>query len=202
MAAGPGTQRGPIPAHMVATAEIRWFLPGAPPDEAWAWIDRPPAPARIDRYLVFPNCDAVGVKLREGALEIKARCGVPRPVEVAGIPGFLDEWVKRSIPESDAHGGDWLDVTKCRAQFWIVPDGNAWHRIDEEPSVGCEVELTAVECRGASWTTFGFEMFGETDRPRQLIRAATFFLVHSPPPDALTLSSKNSLSYPAWLMAN
>ena len=55
---------------MLHSAEIRWFVPGQIPQAVLDWFGAghalKPEEKRIDEYLMFPDCDTVGVKLRQG----------------------------------------------------------------------------------------------------------------------------------------
>ena len=65
---------------MLITAEIRWFLRGTLPAEVSRWFEgvcgnATRYPPRVDLYLALPETDTVGVKLREGLLEVKRKDG-------------------------------------------------------------------------------------------------------------------------------
>jgi len=84
------------------TKEIRWFLEGPAPSEAWAWFDglpgknRTAAYPRQDIYLAVPGRDDLGLKLREGRLEIKVRSAAQTGVRLLGgrISGTCEDWEK------------------------------------------------------------------------------------------------------------
>src|SRR5207302_10844196 len=73
---------------MFTTAEVRWFFEGPIPDEIEQWscsslaLDAAP---REDHYLLFPAALCLGLKLREGWLEIKYL------VESVGIHTFMPD---------------------------------------------------------------------------------------------------------------
>jgi hypothetical protein len=101
------------------SAEIRWFWPGhAQWEVLLAWFtregrlpliehtDTPDSAARpfvkqerprTDEYLLLPNCETVGVKQREGQLEVKALVDVPQPFAQGNVAGQIDQWVKWSL---------------------------------------------------------------------------------------------------------
>ena len=61
---------------MFPTIEVKWFFRGAVPSGIWEWIclhghDWEKQPPRIDNYLQITEGDSLGVKLREGRIEIK-----------------------------------------------------------------------------------------------------------------------------------
>ena len=108
---------------MFHSAEARWFVPEVLRDEVLNWFraGRPldSQEAQLHEYLLFPGCDTVGVKLREGKFEIKAVLSKPRPLSRhLTVKGRMDRWVKWSLAseglkriESDLHrSGGWLKV--------------------------------------------------------------------------------------------
>lgn len=63
---------------MYPTAEVRWFHRGKVPLDVMAWFLRlhgePEEPGhRVDYYLRLSDADALGIKLRDGRIEIKTR---------------------------------------------------------------------------------------------------------------------------------
>lgn len=206
------------------SAEMRWFFPGRVPEDVRTWFERgravPVEPARTDRYLAFPECDSVGVKIREGRLEIKANVAGPTLRAVnRHVEGWSDSWLKWSAGSGDPpfplapalehlmRHGTWIPVVKeRRLRRWsaegdalveIVPGGPAaW------PASGCLVELTGLRAGddGDPWFTLGFEAFGERDAVEGILSEAlhAFFADHGAPP-GLPLTEEESDSYPAWL---
>lgn len=63
---------------MFSTVEVHWFFNGGIPKEIQYWFDQvnssPAAqPVRTDHYLQQEEMTSLGVKLREGRIEIKQR---------------------------------------------------------------------------------------------------------------------------------
>lgn len=183
---------------MDRTAELRWFFRQPPPGPLSAAFDQAgPAETRSDRYLVLPDTDALGLKLRGGttSLEFKLR---PRPGERIDLPaggsGRLEEWQKwsfdrsvisRVLPRLGLPKQRWIEVVKRRRTF-TVPYGD---------DSGCTVELTALEAAGWSVTTLGFESSGrEADLVASLRHAVDAFFASTELPDA-----DLSCGYPGWL---
>jgi hypothetical protein len=149
---------------MDRTAELRWFRREPFPEPIVAWFDRttePPA-TRSDSYLVLPETEALGVKVRGGStsfeLKLRPRPGAPRTVPPGGA-GQLEEWQKwsfsrtgitRLLPRLGLPKHRWVSVKKRRRTATIPYRSGA----------GCTIELTALEAAGQSWTTLGFESFG------------------------------------------
>lgn len=204
---------------MLRSAEVRWFFPGAWPDEVRRWFGAgrqlEAEGEREDRYLLFPECETVGVKLREGKLEVKARVSGPGPFAVAdGVRGRTDQWVKWSFASEGLQtltgdllrSGRWVGVRKERyLRKYSVDSGQVEEvppRQKPLPVSGCNVELTAVgvDAEPASWYSLGFEAFGNPAGLAGTLEEAvrSFFAVNGGMP-GVTLSERESLNYPAWL---
>jgi hypothetical protein len=218
------------------SAELRWFLPEQSPwDRILHWftlqgrlpinvegqydprtVTRPFVKLereRIDEYLLLPQCDTVGVKQRQGKLEVKALIAGPRPFSLGGVVGRVDQWVKWSFDPSEAmatqleieldQSGPWRRVVKKRYTQKISLDSVRLIAVppDQYPEAGCNIELTMIDVQAIfrTWLTFGFEAFGPSARVMALLDEAVahFFAVHGPPP--VSLDGGDSLSYPAWL---
>jgi hypothetical protein len=168
---------------------------------------------RTDEYLLVPNCSTVGVKQRQGKLEVKALIAGPRPFSLGGVVGRVDQWVKWSFDPSEAiatqleieldQSGPWRRVVKKRHTQKISLDSGGPVSVppDQRPETGCNIELTVIDVEATlrTWLTFGFEAFGPSARVMALLDEAVthFFAVHGPPP--VSLDGSDSLSYPAWL---
>jgi hypothetical protein len=74
--------------NILVFREVRWFLTGPVSSQARTWFDGLPGEnvkqsyPRQDIYLVIPNRDDLGLKVREGRLEIKTREGQGRDCEL------------------------------------------------------------------------------------------------------------------------
>lgn len=219
------------------SAELRWFLPEQDPwDPLLQWFrlqDRLPLREeglydpktaaepfvklerkRTDEYLLLPDCDTVGVKQRQGKLEVKALVAGPRPFSLGGVVGRVDQWVKWSFDPSEAiaiqfeieldQSGPWRRVVKKRYTQKISLDSVRPIAVppDQYPEAGYNIELTVIDVQAAlrTWLTFGFEAFGPSGRVMSLLDEAVahFFAVYGPPP--IALNGSDSLSYPAWLV--
>lgn len=187
---------------MHRTAELRWFLRGPPPGPVVAWFERvaDPPRTRTDMYLVLPGTDALGVKVRGGTtrIELKLRPRPGAPLELpAGAWGQLEEWqrwsaprsgITRFLPRLGLPKGRWVAVEKQR-RMTTIPYGD---------STGCNVELTALEASGQTWSTLGFESSGpESDLVPALEAAAQQFFGALDLPGGLP--TERSCGYPGWL---
>lgn len=192
----------------VATREVRWFVRGAAPESVRAWFDAlggpVPEATRTDRYLVPRESAEVGVKLREGRLEVKQRTAHLGIETWGGVSGEVEGWVKWSFDaatRAQPHAG-WADVTKTRRLRRLTLDGRA-------PRSGrphCALELGAVTLEdgrddGAAWWTVCLEAQAATanERGALLEHAASAWLTgDAAPPDGL-LTEAASMGYAEWL---
>lgn len=204
---------------MQHSAEIRWFVAGALTPEVHDWFCQGQTlepEERTDRYLVFPGCESVGVKIRDGGatgkdpFEIKALKGAAETLQLPNsISGRTECWVKwsNSMPSDQAwlqalraEPAGWLAVAKKRwvRKFTVTGDGATEVPSEQRPAEGCNVELTELEVGVERWWSFAFEAFGVPERVRDNLRvAAVHFLSTEHPLTQLTVA--NSCSYAAWL---
>lgn len=200
------------------SAESRWFFNDALPAGVDDWFQegRPVEPeSRIDRYLVFPGCDCVGVKVRDadhsngGKFEIKALIGSPQVTRFSSkVTARTDAWVKWTSPAESslswveaiiASEPSWLIIEKRRSLRKFSLDGNIYAEvtIDTQPEEGCNVELVTLQVDGDPWWTFGFESFGPREAVRShLLTGATRWFERDAP---CTFGVIQSLSYPTWV---
>jgi hypothetical protein len=205
---------------MLASAEIRWMQKGQLPDTLLSWFmaeEELKVEERLDRYLHFPECESIGIKLRDagdptdGKFEIKAQRGSSSILRLSpSCAGRIDLWVK--ITKSTKHSEDWvLSLTSDDTLRWLDISKRRWLRkfsLDdtleprevggtERPDEGCTVELVTLSVEGEAWWSFGFEAFGPLDKVRQnLIEVAKHQLREDVP---LTMSILTSASYPTWV---
>ena len=214
----------------LATIETRWFFDGGSERHSalrsWFETCRPfpkdgsvRAPewrgrvdGKPDVYLLMPGCTDMGIKWREGTLQIKGR------VEELGERRFgarhegrVQRWIKwtyaevpvayRALFEAGAGQGiETVSVWKTRALRMISLDGESPEEV--APGVvlqrGVGVEITDLECDGKRYCSIAFEAF--PDDPTMAGRfdeVATGFLTGFEG----TLGTDASLSYPEWLVA-
>ncbi|WP_412068950.1 hypothetical protein [Rubrivirga sp. IMCC43871] len=175
------------------TLEVRWFHPGPIPGPVAAWFDALGEPvadeARTDRYLA-PSSDALGVKLREGRIEMKRRDGMAGPVAAGASRTTAEAWTKWSFALAESVGeldGPWLAVAKRRRQ-----------RVLELTTGQCALELSAVTVGVAAWWSVCLEAEGDTvDRRRTSLAAGAARWLGVA--DAPALTADAAFGYPAWL---
>ncbi len=200
---------------MISTLEVRWFFKGPVPPDVLSWFNgsegQPAEPLpRVDHYLRISGGDSLGIKLREGRIEIKKRqrqLGAVRLQE--RVIGMVEHWRKWSFAlssEASDLGGmtvpasDWVGVRKERtlSRYRIIGDRKLIAMSAAEyPDQGCDLELTSVRVSGSEWWTLGFEAFGgEANLQEHLSLAAEQLLGETSPPP---LPAQDSYGYPRWL---
>lgn len=161
---------------MYKTKEIRWFFEGEN-KHVLNWFDNRQKNVfdkRKDFYLHLKN-DDIGVKLRDGNIEIKHRVRErARGCLYPEVTGYFENWVKWSFGAEDkdplytqvlnGNHGQWIEITKERFAV-VVTEENGKRIIDsqlQDVEYGCQIEYTKVHLLGGEWHTFGLEWFGET----------------------------------------
>jgi hypothetical protein len=204
------------PQSTVQSWEIRWFLPHGAYDTITRRFDHSEyvdiQPWRSDAYALGTG-PAVGVKLREGRLEIKRRLEA-EVIDLSAARGVIERWVKESFAPDAAPRhyapSTWagsLTLHKCRRamNFALATDGG----IDPiEPNVriegaGCQVELTEIRLHTrdgeAAWT-LGLESFGDESGQRAALLACVDALLRITSPSVRhVLDHHRSRGYPAWI---
>lgn len=200
---------------LIFTSEVRWFFAEPLPSFAVTWFCQGDRwireQARTDRYLVLPGCEHVGVKARQGRLEVKARRGEARVVGYTdAVSGNGDEWVKWSsehpappawIAAVTSREDRWVDVRKER---WMrrfgISSGTVMELERSQPlgADGCNVELTRLTALGEPWWSVSLEAFGHPTGTGSVLEAVAehFFRTHEAP---RPLAEATSLAYPGWL---
>jgi hypothetical protein len=219
----------------LSTLEVRWFFAGpleasGPGMEYWfrtrarfggggrppalAWEPAPPA-WRQDRYLLVPGHGDMGIKWREGRLEIKGReAALGRQMLAPGVEGMCERWLKWSYASTPIErcflglfghpGADGVVlVEKRRLQRCIRLDAAG------AVEVGCavprrrgvNVELAQTRVAGsaseAHWS-LGFEASPADPSTSEGFAAIVAGFLEGCP--ALPLTADRSMSYPHWLL--
>ena len=215
----------------LATVETRWFFEGpsqrhpelrhwfetCKPFAASGNVARPEWKSRAggepDTYLLMPGCTDMGIKWREGTLQIKGRVA-----DLGGRrfgsrhEGRVQRWIKWTYPEVPAPyralfddagktGLETASVHKTRALRIISLDSDSPAEV--APGIvlerGLGVEMTELELRGERCCSVAFEAF-----PDDAAAVAGFDAVVAGFLEELghSLSENDSLSYPEWLARN
>jgi hypothetical protein len=200
---------------MFPTMEVRWFYQGVIPPKVATWFQQaahPPVeePRRVDYYLRLEEERALGIKLREGRVEIKQRFhegGVVRFQEQAA--GVMEGWGKWSFPLAETEGWPasgvgaspaWIGVQKERKLRRVRLTGDREMVAippAEWPERGCDFELVRIRVRGQEWWSVCFESFGDpSSLLENLLLTAKRILGDGTP---LPLEAESSYAYPHWL---
>jgi len=217
---------------MLASIEVRWFFDrdalSTPIVEGWIENESPygdagPIPKDVlwrerlekkpDVYALVPGAADMGIKWREGELQVKARredCGLS--AFEGGLQGRVERWLKWSYKgqsieaafrpwfEKSARGPRIVEVAKYRALRKIQIDarGKATEvRPDTFPGRAVAVEVTALEVLGARYWSIGLEAFpDDSGMSPALAEVANKFLSRL---RGVPLTAANTDSYPSWL---
>ena len=202
---------------MFLTVETRWFYPGVIPSDVLAWYhygERAPEaqPTRIDYYLCLPDHDGLGIKLREGRIEIKQRAKQYGAQQLhANVQGLVEGWHKWSFGVNDPGNGlgdlagpysAWIAVRKTRRlrRYRVTDAGEvvAIAGADIAPQ-GCNIELAEVVLHNEIWWSLAFETFGPEVDLHATFTRVTQHVLHS---DAVPhLDVEHSRGYAQWVRA-
>jgi hypothetical protein len=201
------------------TCEMRWVLEGPLPDEIERWFQSGPRPApvawRDDRYLILPGIADMGIKRREGRLEIKGRTAQlgSHPITPA-IEGAVERWCKwtygaavkdRLRPSFQRRGAIIVGKGRMQRHFLLAPAGApAPGDLAQETAQrdlgrrGFSLELTRIRLPpGAVHWSLGVEAAPDDPiLPADLLRALSDLLQGFP----IALPGSRSMSYPQWLL--
>ncbi|MBD2166207.1 hypothetical protein H6G04_17580 [Calothrix membranacea FACHB-236] len=202
---------------MLVSNELRWFYPGELPENMKLWFQQhclvnpsQPPEAREDVYLYSPGCDYLGIKLRQGRLEVKWRQAELGVVSFGDlITGKAEKWGKWLCEDANAESFQpamvlgnpvWVRVKKVRysqlfqvfADYAIQPVATK-QRLDN----GCSVEITNLVVAENAWWSIAFEAFGEDSCIRENLQATAKWVFHTD--HNFPLAIANSYAYPHWL---
>lgn len=203
--------------------EIRWFFDGTVPEKVSAWFksgltgvqiekERP----REDLYLIWNGRDNVGLKFREGELELKLRqsaqdvksvdgraVGVEERWEKMGWQydhGQIDEVLRRF--STSGQKGERVNVSKVRQRGRYELDSSG--RLKpvnprERPARVVVIELTDLTVDGKQAWTLAFDVIGPANELSDIRFKAIEILLRDYPGPELTLA--RSYGYPRWLQS-
>ncbi|MBF1999999.1 MAG: hypothetical protein IGS38_04710 [Synechococcales cyanobacterium M58_A2018_015] len=198
---------------MYPTMELRWFLPGPPPESIQNWFQSIEGAAtneanREDRYLSLPLA-TLGIKQRQDAIEIKQRIAKGKVQRLTkGIKGQVEQWVKWSFPLDGQQSqpnltlppGTWITIQKSRQlkRYGVLPDGTVTAMADSETAEqSCTLELTNLWLAEQQWYSLGLEASGPEDHLGETLMQVTQAVFSGS--DAPLLKGKDSYGYPKWL---
>jgi hypothetical protein len=202
---------------MFITNELRWFYPGTIPEEIEVWfgqnclIDQMQLPEeREDWYLYTPKCDFLGIKLRQGRLEVKwrqAEIGVVGFGEL--VEGKAEKWGKWLCDDPTGESfqratflqtSSWINVQKVRYAklYQVLPDYSTQSVATKEHiDNGCSLEVTYLIIQDHAWWSLAFEAFGEDARLMENLQAVASLVLNTY--RGTKLQAEDSYAYPHWL---
>ncbi|MEC4990623.1 MAG: hypothetical protein SAJ37_17975 [Oscillatoria sp. PMC 1068.18] len=144
---------------MLTTLEMRWFKQGKLPNHVQDWfVEKCPGDKlgsleeRTDLYLYAPECDNLGIKLRQGNLEVKWRKTELCEKNFGEIAqGKAAEWVKLTC--ADASLESLLTDAVKQKKTWVAVEKQR----DQRRYRDCQIELTQVYLEKEFWWTIAFE---------------------------------------------
>jgi hypothetical protein len=199
---------GPLSAH---GALEDWFFGCAPFERAGgvgapAW--QPRRDDAPDVYLLLPGQADMGIKWREGLLQVKGLVASLGRRDYCGRhAGSVERWIKWSyanLPDGYADLFDSPAVTtvavhKSRAVRLVELRADARFEVDPGSVLDCgiAVELTRIVVAGQACCSLGFEAFPDDWLTDAVFDTAVAGFLGSL--DALRLDAARSMSYAAWL---
>lgn len=158
---------------MFSSTEVRWFFNESLPEAVSDWFDlfdpviQPP---RTDYYLKNTDNARMGIKLREGQIQIKclvAKKGVQYYANAVGKVSQYEKWSFPVVSNEEwsalvARPDVWIPTKKERKMLRYTLGGGFPDRIemDERIQEGCEVELSKIELIDKTYWSLAFEAFG------------------------------------------
>lgn len=200
---------------MFVSAEVRWFWKDAAPAAVDSWFRSGTCPPgggtpRTDEYLLETGQRELGVKQRgatssvevKGLVELRGRS----PAAFAGRVQIWCKWTSEALtidhlPRVSLHKTRLIRKYDTAGTAVTEVELDAAERPRHDPARrlerGCQLELVALRVgdRHETWSSLGFEAFGELDTVEDSLHRIVAQLARNAPP--LTLGTE--LSYPEWL---
>ena len=202
---------------MLLTDELRWFYPGTTPEDIEIWFKQnclteglQSPEERSDVYLYSPESDFMGIKLRQGRLEVKwrkAELGILRFGDLA--EGKAEKWGKwlccdsteASFQPNQVLGKpSWISVQKVRySQLYQVVPNSLPKPVSTQENIdnGCSVELTQLVIQENLWWSLAFEASGEETSLMDNLQITARWIFNTY--RGSKLLAANSYAYPTWL---
>ena len=148
---------------MLETWEIRWFGEGAIPLQLQQWsaeMNLVMQPVRSDLYLVHSGGKKLGIKWREGNLQIKELISHQKEFEQYQKWSF--ELKEENLSSYLSKYPTWKRVNKKREVANYVFQNNSFQLVDHDQELLtiCEVELSALLLKEHLWYTIALEVNG------------------------------------------
>lgn len=204
--------------NLLVSLELRWFFDGQLPVGLDKWFSDllpgglvSPVDKRDDIYLFQPSVEHIGIKLRDGRLEIKWR-ELARPYKGPhGAAGQVERWLKWNWADSEGPGpddiasfgvprGPWIGIAKERRQRKYGWEKDKWIPVPASGTFeqGVVVEITALKMNGRPYSTVLVETFAPNlEAQQQLLDTAVEYLWQDFPKPLP--GTESSYGYPHWL---
>lgn len=197
---------------MYNSVEVRWFSTHRE-ESIVNWFEKhgchfDSVQSRTDYYLAGHLKDGLGIKLREGNIELKQRTSKSVATTFStGVRGFSEEWVKWSfnIKEGDDESEKilkntlerWVPVEKKRMQVKLEGDGKISQvkNLANSMSSDCVMEYTWLALQQKIFYSFALEISGSG--PVKLKDPLLLEILEN-----FTLSEMDSYGYPEFLSKN
>jgi len=183
---------------MLTSAELRWFKRGKLPQEISKWFQQDDLEGQLqqpeereDLYLYSPGIEYLGLKLRQGRLEIKWR-KAELGVRWFGdrVEGKVEKWGKWLCQDSTGESFQLTDIVGEKS--WVSVKKVRSQRLYEN----CALELTQLNIGGNDWWSLAFEASDDDSLIDNLKTVANLvFKTYN----GLELQAQDSYAYPSWL---
>jgi len=183
---------------MLTSAELRWFKRGKLPQEISKWFQQDDLEGQLqqpeereDLYLYSPGIEYLGLKLRQGRLEIKWR-KAELGVQWFGdrVEGKVEKWGKWLCQDSTGESFQLTDIVGEKS--WVSVKKVRSQRLYEN----CALELTQLNIGGNDWWSLAFEASDDDSLIDNLKTVANLvFKTYN----GLELQAQDSYAYPSWL---
>ena len=188
------------------TAELRWFFNHPIPfNEAFASFSVSEPAERQDHYLLDSG-ERLGVKWREGNMEIKQQQGEAEKFAERAVAGHLEQWTKWSFALEDKQAlhpdPHWLPIAKRRRLILFSYDAYARTVSPVTEPEGenlCTLEYTHLTVAEEDYYTLGLEASGEPTLIKSSLVQTIAYLSERVHFEKLGLAQKNSSNYARWI---
>lgn len=159
---------------MEITAELRWW--SEKPEEFLSWFHQLRPGGHGTEEVIRTDCyfrldtPGVGIKLREGLLEVKVRRALEKlPIGVLEV--YAKESHKSNLDNGDMPGKGLLAVTKKRWLKTYHARESIWTAKVDKTNQGCEFEYSEVEISSRKYYSVCLEARDtHTNNPQKLLK--------------------------------
>lgn len=201
------------PPVLKPTVELRWFFSEPVRFDEYLVSFNPTIlvevenqPTRHDFYLLDSG-ERIGIKWREGNIEIKQQQSEAETYENNNVVGYLEHWEKWSFPL--AGPGDfrptnrWLKISKRRRLLTLAYDATTRGVspvADDQAVVNrCELEYTQLRVADRDYYTLGAEASGESAHLQETLLRTMDYLAENSNLNCLNLTRARSSNYARWI---